>query len=800
MNLNESVPKIFIAFFFCVSVTFAEWKRELLPFLELHCYDCHGDGAKKGGLAMDQLSFDLEDPATFVTWERIYDRATSGEMPPKKIVERPTDSELVLFSRHLETPLIDAHSKEKGTVLRRLNRQEYENTLNDLMGTNLRLGSYLPEDGRSHEFDNVGESLSLSMEHLKQYIHAAGLVFDQVVKQVDYPLLYKKKEIFFQEQTLKAHVGKQWKKLENGAVVFFYGGSYPTGLLKESRVRKSGLYRFRITGYAYQSKDPITCVLITESYAPGSKKEIVTAPEFVPSKPTTFEMEVWLDDGYMIKFDPQGIYRIPGFEHLDVNQYEGRGFAFLGGEIEGPLEEGYSRHGYDLIFDGIVRNELPPNHPSNREHSWYKPKFEILCEDENKTIDRFLVRMGSLAFRETVELKEMVAYRDLYYMERGKGESIDVSLRTVFCAIFSSPRFLFLQERVGTLSDYRIKDRLRLFLNRSLDHSFESKKDHKSADFRAFTDLLIKSEKFDRFIKDLTDNWLDLRNIDFTSPDRTLFPEFDDYLKYSMLEETRSFVRRMFLENLPISNLVKSDFAMINNRLAQHYGIENVTGSKFRPVSLSANSPRGGLLTQGSILKVTANGTNTSPVMRGVWVMERILGQVPTPPPPGIPGVEPDIRGAETLRDLLEKHRSMESCQGCHAQFDPLGFALESFNPIGGYREHYRSLNPSAPKVERKVRAKNVQYRVGPEVDSSGEFSDGKFFSDIHDFMKGLAENQKLLARAFVRKLLTFATGRELGFSDREEVELIVSQCSSGGYRAGDLLHAAVSSNIFRSK
>jgi hypothetical protein len=797
MNLNESVPKIFIAFFFCVSVTFAEWKRELLPFLELHCYDCHGDGAKKGGLAMDQLSFDLEDPATFVTWERIYDRATSGEMPPKKIVERPTDSELVLFSRHLETPLIDAHSKEKGTVLRRLNRQEYENTLNDLMGTNLRLGSYLPEDGRSHEFDNVGESLSLSMEHLKQYIHAAGLVFDQVVKQVDYPLLYKKKEIFFQEQTLKAHVGKQWKKLENGAVVFFYGGSYPTGLLKESRVRKSGLYRFRITGYAYQSKDPITCVLITESYAPGSKKEIVTAPEFVPSKPTTFEMEVWLDDGYMIKFDPQGIYRIPGFEHLDVNQYEGRGFAFLGGEIEGPLEEGYSRHGYDLIFDGIVRNELPPNHPSNREHSWYKPKFEILCEDENKTIDRFLVRMGSLAFRETVELKEMVAYRDLYYMERGKGESIDVSLRTVFCAIFSSPRF---QERVGTLSDHRIKDRLRLFLNRSLDHSFESKKDHKSADFRAFTDLLIKSEKFDRFIKDLTDNWLDLRNIDFTSPDRTLFPEFDEYLKYSMLEETRSFVRRMFLENLPISNLVKSDFAMINNRLAQHYGIENVTGSKFRPVSLSANSPRGGLLTQGSILKVTANGTNTSPVMRGVWVMERILGQVPTPPPPGIPGVEPDIRGAETLRDLLEKHRSMESCQGCHAQFDPLGFALESFNPIGGYREHYRSLNPSAPKVERKVRAKNVQYRVGPEVDSSGEFSDGKSFSDIHDFMSGLAENEKLLARAFVRKLLTFATGRELGFSDREEVERIVSQCSGSGYRAGDLLHAAISSNIFQSK
>ena len=800
MDLNEFVPKIFFVFFFSLSIALAEWKKDLLPFLELHCYDCHGDGAKKGGLAMDKLSFDLEDPATFVTWERIYDRAISGEMPPKKIAERPSAKELALFSRHLEAPLIDAHLKDKGTVLRRLNRREYENTLNDLMGTNLRLGSHLPEDGRSHEFDNVGESLSLSMEHLKQYIHAAGMVFDQVVKQVDHPLQSKNRKIFFREQSLKAHVGKQWKKLGDGGIVHFYGGGYPSGLLRESRVSKSGLYRFRITGYSYQSKDPITCVLITESYAPGSKKEIVAAPEFVPSKPTTFEMKLWLDDGYMIKFDPQGIYRIPGFEHLDVNQYEGRGFAFLGAEIEGPLEEGYPRQGYDLIFDGVERKELPPNHPSNREHSWYKPKFELICEDENKTIDRFLVRIGSLAFRESVELKEMNAYRGLYFRERAKGESIDVSLRTVFCAIFSSPRFLFLQERVGKLSDRRIKDRLRLFLNRSLDHSFESKKDHKGADLRAFTELLIKSDKFDRFIKDLTDNWLDLRNIDFTSPDRALFPEFDDYLKYSMLEETRSFVRRMFLENLPISNLVKSDFAIINDRLAQHYGIENVTGSKFRPVSLPANSPRGGLLTQGSILKVTANGTNTSPVMRGVWVLERILGEVPTPPPPGIPGVEPDIRGAETLRDLLEKHRSMESCQGCHAKFDPLGFALESFNPIGGYREDYRSLSQTAPKVERKVRAQNVRYRVGPEVDCSGEFSNGRSFADIHDFMAGLAEDEELLARAFVRKLLTFATGRELGFSDREEVERIVSHCSGGSYRAGDLLHAAISSNIFQSK
>ena len=180
--------------------------------------------------------------------------------------------------------------------------------------------------------------------------------------------------------------------------------------------------------------------------------------------------------------------------------------------------------------------------------------------------------------------------------------------------------------------------------------------------------------------------------------------------------------------------------------------------------------------------------------------MERILGQTPSPPPPGISGVEPDIRGADTLRDLLKKHRSMESCQGCHAKFDPLGFALESFNPIGGYRDFYRSLNPSAPRIERKVRAQSVRYRKGPVVDSSGNFSDGEPFENIHEFMDELAGNDSVLARAFVSKLLTFATGRELGFSDRDEIASIVSSCSAHDYRTADLLHAVLSSNIIQNK
>jgi hypothetical protein len=180
--------------------------------------------------------------------------------------------------------------------------------------------------------------------------------------------------------------------------------------------------------------------------------------------------------------------------------------------------------------------------------------------------------------------------------------------------------------------------------------------------------------------------------------------------------------------------------------------------------------------------------------------MERILGISPTPPPPGIPGVEPDIRGAETLRELLAKHRSMESCRGCHAKFDPLGFALESFNPIGGYREHYRSFNPQAPKVDRLARGRQVNYRQGPVVDASGTFEDGFAFAGFTEFQRHLARQPENLTRAFVRKLLTFATGRELGFSDRAEVERIVKESARNGYRVRDLIHLVVGSSIFRSK
>ena len=793
------------------SVLAAEWDTGLNPFLELHCYDCHGDGAKKGGLAMDELTYELDDPAVFAKWERIYDRALNGEMPPKKIKERPTVDELQNLKLRLEPVLASAHEKAKGTVLRRLNRREYQNAMNDLFGTDLKLEGMLPEDGRSHEFDVVGEALGVSMTHLQRYIEAAGLVFDAAVAKTTEAPQPKLIEAKFSESTLKQVVGDRWVRAEDGAIVRFSEGGYPSGHLREGRIREPGLYRIRVTGYAYQSVDPLPVYFSAISYAPGSEKPILGFASFPPGKPTTIEKTGWLEPNQMLVVEPYGIRDADSYTRKktgeSIHDYKGPGFAFLSATMEGPIIEEFPSRGHKLIFGNLVRREIEPSNPKDKEKSWYTPKFEIISEDESADAAKAIKRLAAYAFRRAVTDEDLAPYLALFKNEREKKESFESSLRTVFTALFSSPHFLYLREMPGRLDDLALANRLSLFLNRTLPErellslAFQSKLTKDPAALRKETERLLKHGRFDRFLTDFTESWLDLRDMDFTEPDKKLFPEFDRGLQRFMVEETEAFLRELIDSNLPSTNVVKSEFAMLNERLAEHYGVPGIRGVGIRKVNLPVDSPRGGFLSQGSVLKVTANGTNTSPVMRGVWVMERILGKTPTPPPPNIPGVEPDVRGAESLRDLLVKHRSMESCQGCHAKFDPLGFALESFNPIGGYRVHYRSLgNHEHPKVNLMVKGRAVQYRQGPKVDASGTFEGDLKFAGFTEFQSHLARQPETLTRALAKKLLTFATGRELGFSDRAELERIVKESASTNYRVRDLIHLVISSKIFQSK
>jgi hypothetical protein len=322
------------------------------------------------------------------------------------------------------------------------------------------------------------------------------------------------------------------------------------------------------------------------------------------------------------------------------------------------------------------------------------------------------------------------------------------------------------------------------------------------AELRRQVERLLADPKARALTDNFAGQWLRLREIDFTEPDKGLYPDYDELLRHAMLQESRLFFEHVLAHDLGVINFVDSDFTFLNERLAAHYGIPGVKGVEMRLVPLPAESVRGGLMTQAAVLKVTANGTNTSPVLRGIWVLENLLGQHVSPPPANVPAVEPDIRGASTLRELLVKHRDVEGCNACHRKIDPAGLALESFDVIGGWRENYRTSNDG---VGERPRFKQdpfthawITYRIGPPVDPSGELADGRDFRDIRELKQLLVADQTALAHGLAEKLATYGLGRRMGFSDRGELAAIVERAAPGGYGFRELIHQLVQSDLFR--
>jgi hypothetical protein len=293
-----------------------------------------------------------------------------------------------------------------------------------------------------------------------------------------------------------------------------------------------------------------------------------------------------------------------------------------------------------------------------------------------------------------------------------------------------------------------------------------------------------------------------LRKAVATSPDAALYPDYylDDLLVASALQETQMFFSDLVHDNLPASNLISSDFTILNERLAQHYGLPPVEGVTLRRVALPKDSVRGGLLTQASILKVTANGTTTSPVLRGSWIMERMLGKPPPPPPPNVPAIDPDTRGAHTIRQQLDQHRKLETCAMCHAKIDPPGFALENFDVMGGFRESYRALGEGQPLPGFGKNGQPFAFHDGPAVDASGELPDGRKFQDIRDLKRLLLQDERQIARNLTRQLLVYSTGASIHFGDRPDIETMLDHIQSAHYPVRSLIHEIVQSQVFQSK
>ena len=318
---------------------------------------------------------------------------------------------------------------------------------------------------------------------------------------------------------------------------------------------------------------------------------------------------------------------------------------------------------------------------------------------------------------------------------------------------------------------------------------------------RAQTERLLASPKAKRFTQNLLGGWLNLRDIDFTQPDTKLYPEFEQYLQQSMVAETHAYFEAMLSGNLGVTHVIHSDFAMLNERLAEHYGIPGVKGHELRKVALRPDSRRGGFLTQGAVLKVSANGTSTSPVVRGAYVLDRLLGTPPDPPPKDVPAIEPDIRGATTIREQLDKHRNQPACAGCHARLDPPGFALENYDVTGRWRTAYRAIPDSAKDKVVNIPGSDIRhYTQGKPVDPSFAMADGRAFKDMDEFKRILLAEPKQLARCVTEKLVVHLTGAPIQFADREVVEAIVERAARDGHGLRTLLHEVIQSRLFAHK
>ncbi len=544
-------------------------------------------------------------------------------------------------------------------------------------------------------------------------------------------------------------------------------------------------------------------------------------------KPEVHEMDVWLNFKDCFGFNPASLVPVDLYRDGTWGQ-KGGTMGYTGPctvndwlEVEGPLHDVWPPHGHRLLFGELPLTEFksaekkgvrpPVRTPLKQSIGRNKPDPEpglwtVESKEPLGDADRLLANFLPRAFRRPVE----EAVRKEYVAQVGErlraGDAFETAMRWAYRAALCSPDFLYHIEPAGRLDDFALASRMSYFFwNSGPDETLTAlAANGKLRDTNVLggqVERLLKDAKSQRFIDDFLGQWLKLRSIAANDPDKKLYPEFNPYLQDSMVAETRAYFRELIEQNLSARHLVQSDFAMLNEKLAVHYGIPGVSGTKIRRVKLPDGCVRGGFLTQAAVLKVTANGTTTSPVVRGAYVMARLLGKPPEPPPPNIPAVEPDVQGSTTIRELLDKHRADASCASCHAKMDPPGFALESFDVIGGFRDRYRSIGEGDPAPRGSIDPRiGISFKLGPKVDASGQLPDEQTFIGISDFKALIAADERALLHNLAKQFLIYATGRDVAFSDRAALAEIVARAEQqkGGIRT--LLHQTVASPLFQTR
>ncbi|MEM9282666.1 MAG: DUF1592 domain-containing protein [Verrucomicrobiota bacterium] len=799
-------------------------------FLDKYCIQCHDDDVQKGERNLYEIEFPIDDEKGLIAVQEMIDVLNLGNMPPQR-ADQPSDTERVEVVKALTSQVADVYASLQSTggqtVLRRLNEREYLNTMEDLFARRVDTfapTSSFPTDQTAEHMDTLGDVLVTSGFLLDNYFHAADQIVEKALGQVEKP---KQKQWVFKDSFRPgSEMSYSHKKVFNNRYLNVYevtnsanheGGYAGINEFPEG-VHAAGYYEVKVLAQEMHRdshydpdilkmdlSEPYRLGIVTgtgsvgELHHPQPIEPQLDEVTIKPGKPQWYTMKVWLEKGQQPRFTfPNGMENCRQAFSGIARRYKDdwpKNDPFNGTIVEARrivLQHGKMPH--IRISEVKIRGPLYPEWPP-------EPQQLVFGKEGFKEANtrKILKDFAELAFRRPVKDGEVKRFTDLVEVRVSEGHSPRQATLDAIKGILCAPSFLYLNEasaeKEGELGAHDLATRLSYFLTGTMpDEELRRVADNgqivKPKVLLAQTERLLDSPLSEGFLDGFLDSWLNLRALGDQPPDRgDSAPYFYNHLEKAMKKEAQYFTRHLINTNGPITDYLKSDYVWVNYPLAELYGIEdrfpNEDRYRFQKVSLE-NSNRGGLLGMAGVLTVSANGIETSPVVRGIYILENILGTPPPKPPDEVPELEPDTRGATSIRDQLLKHSEIKTCAECHRNIDPPGFALENFDQIGRWRTKY---------PDHKGRAGG-----GPVIDSTGVTNDGTDFKGPNDFKRYLVKRKDVFTRHLAERLLTYGAGRRVEALDRLSVDRVLEATQADGYGLRTMIREVVLSDYFRSR
>ncbi len=761
-------------------------------FVDQHCIKCHDARKEKGDFRIDELSRDLTDPANAIAWQDALDLVAIGEMPPEG-QRQPSAGELKSFVKAVEGEIrrcAELATGDELVHLRRLSRSAMDNTVADLLGTRLRLSTGLPQDSEVAGFDNMAETLTQSGEFMRVYQQNARKIAQDVIDNGPDPRvsitqtadqLERGKAVETDGDTLVL-----WCSKNRGHVV------WPSGF----SATRPGVYRVTL-----EMAQSINTVQLENQVTSWGKKNTMRRDQSkrrVPSRPLPPGRRRHVSLlAATYPLESVGGAAVGGRQLAQVEV--GQEMSVLDVEVELEAGETFFVHASDcsrgvrspwgqvagetkLVGELLRVKQIQVQGPLVK--AWPNPITSLLIDQDQNLTRSGLQQLLRRGFRRPVSPETLALYGRMYSFMQSEGMSAIESTQQLVESMLCSPRFMYESPFAAADDAHALASRLSYFL-------WNSMPDDELTSLASTGELLDKpvlreqvrrmlaNPKSERFVIDFTGQWLGLRHVGDMLPDPKLYPDYDPALELAMRQESESLFSEILHKNLPVTDFLDPGYAMLNERLAEHYEIEGVHGNQFRRVELPASHPRGGLLGHASMLTTTSNGTRTSPVVRGVWILENLFDSPPSPPPPDVEPIEPDVRGATTIREMLAKHRDVATCNECHRRIDPWGFGLENFNAVGAWRTHY---------------GRNGE---GKSVDASGKTPRGEAFDGVVEMRSTVMTYVDRFTHALTAKLLAHAVGHPTTVKERIEIERIVDRNRDSGGRFADLITEICTSPAF---